>query len=180
MTMNKLQITPDWTLFLDRDGVINKKIENGYVLSPDDLEFLPDVFHFLAMAAKLFQKIIIVTNQQCIGKGLLTVAALNEINSYILNLVELNGGRIDAVYFAPDLAGEYNTLRKPATGMAELAKADFPEINFEKSLMIGDSLSDMQFGKALGMTTIFLNAEKVKSDLIDFKAGSWKEILELF
>lgn len=178
MQMNKLKIDSSWTLFLDRDGVINKKIENGYVLSVDDLEFLPDIFSVFPKLSKIFNRIIVVTNQQCIGKKILTLDELKEIHTYVLNLLELNGGRLDAIYYAPDLAGEGNTLRKPNNGMAWLAKEEFPEIDFTKSLMIGDSNSDMEFGKSLAMTTILFDPQKNQNPKADFVITGWKEIFD--
>ncbi len=174
-----MQIDNSWTLFLDRDGVINKNIDASYVLDWEQFEFIDGVLETMPKLAKLFSKIIVVTNQQCIAKGLLTVEALNEIHQNMMNMIELNGGRIDAVYYAPDMESETNNLRKPKNGMALLAKTDFPEIDFTKSIMIGDKLSDMKFGKSLCFTTIYLSSGYKKDRLIDFKISAFSDILKL-
>jgi D-glycero-D-manno-heptose 1,7-bisphosphate phosphatase len=173
-----LHIDNSWTLFLDRDGVINKNIDGSYVLDWEQFEFLDGVLETMPKLAKLFNKIIVVTNQQCIAKGLLTEETLNEIHQNMMNMIELNGGRIDAVYFAPDLESEENTLRKPKNGMALLAKNDFPEIDFTKSIMVGDKLSDMKFGKSVSMTTFCISTSYKNSSLIDYKISSLTALLE--
>lgn len=174
----KIIVDSGWTLFLDRDGVINKKIEGGYVLDWEQFEFIGGVLETMPKLAKLFPRIIVVTNQQGIGKGLLTEEKLHEIHQNMMNMIELNGGRIDAVYFAPDLASPQNTLRKPNTGMAELASQDFPELDFSKSIIVGDSFSDMQFGKSEGMVTFYISTSYVKNNLIDYNISALKDLVE--
>lgn len=174
-----LQVDSTWTLFLDRDGVINKNVENSYVLDWEQFEFLPDVLETMPKLAKIFPRIIVVTNQQCIAKELITVAELDEIHQNMMNMIELNGGRIDAVYYAPDLASPENHLRKPKNGMAFLAKNDFPEIDFKKSVMIGDKVSDMEFGKSLNMTTIYLSEHYKENALSDFHIKSFSYLMEI-
>ncbi|MBK9792841.1 MAG: HAD-IIIA family hydrolase [Sphingobacteriales bacterium] len=173
-----LNINSNWTLFLDRDGVINKNIDGGYVLDWEQFEFLDGVLETMPKLARLFGRIIVVTNQQCIAKGLLTEEGLNEIHQNMMNMIELNGGRIDAVYFAPDMESETNTLRKPKNGMALLAKNDFPEIDFSKCIMVGDKLSDMKFAKSVGMTTFCISTSYKNSSLIDYKIPALGAILE--
>jgi histidinol-phosphate phosphatase family protein len=143
------------TLFLDRDGVINEEIRDGYVLSPDMFKFSEGVLSAMPLLAQRFDKIFVVTNQRCIGKGLLTVNGLQEIHSQMLEQIRLHGGRIDHIYFCPDLDNT-SLCRKPATGMAMQAKQDYPELDFSTAVMVGNTLSDMQFGKSLGMKTIFI------------------------
>lgn len=173
-----IHINHTWTLFLDRDGVINKNIDGGYVLDWEQFEFIDGVLETMPKLAKVFSKIIVVTNQQCIAKGLLTEEGLNEIHQNMMNMIELNGGRIDAVYYAPDMESETDTLRKPKNGMAFLAKNDFPEIDFSKSIMVGDKLSDMKFGKSVEMTTFCISNSYKNSSLIDFKIPTLSSIFE--
>ncbi len=175
----ELLVDDSWTLFLDRDGVINRNIDDGYVLSWEMFEFLPGVLETLPKLAKIFPRIIVISNQQCIGKGLLSVQELDEIHENMLNLVELNGGRIDAIYYAPDLANPGNLLRKPATGMAILAKNDFPDIDFSKTIMVGDKLSDMEFGKAAGMITFYLSDTYSENPLIDLQGKMLPDLIEI-
>ncbi len=178
MKNTELHIDDSWTLFLDRDGVINKNIDGGYVLDWEQFEFLPGTLEAMPKLAKLFPRIVVVTNQQSIAKGLMTEDELQEIHQNMMNMIELNGGRIDAVYYAPGLASPENYLRKPNNGMAFLAQNDFPEIDFAKSVMVGDKLSDMQFGKSVGMITIYLSKDYKESELIDRRISNLQELVE--
>ena len=172
-----IQTDQTWTLFLDRDGVLNKNIDGGYVLDWEQFEFIDGVLETMPKLAKIFSKIIVVTNQQCIAKGLLTVETLNEIHQNMMNMIELNGGRIDAVYYAPDMESDTNNLRKPKNGMALLSKTDFPDIDFTKSVMVGDKLSDMKFGKSVGMTTFCISDSYKNSSLVDYKISKLSDLL---
>ena len=145
-----------WTLFLDRDGVINKKIEDDYVKSIDEFELLPNVLDAMKLFSTRFHKIIIVTNQQGIGKQVMTEMDLTSIHNYLKNKVESNGGRIDAIYHASQLASEKPNMRKPNIGMAKLAQSNFPSIKFQKSIMVGDSISDMEFAQNNNMFGVFI------------------------
>lgn len=153
---SNLPIDNSWTLFLDRDGVFNEQIINDYVKQLHELKIIKGVPEALAVFTKRFGRIVVVTNQQGIGKGLMTEDDLDYLNGYIVNLVETYGGKIDKIYFAPQLKSDNSNYRKPGTGMGLHAQFDFPEINFEKSILIGDSESDIDFGTKLGMKTVML------------------------
>jgi D-glycero-D-manno-heptose 1,7-bisphosphate phosphatase len=148
-----------WTLFLDRDGVINRRLPGDYVKTWPQFEFLPGVLTAIAGFSTLFKRIIVVTNQQGIGKGLMNEVQLAGIHGRLKETVEAAGGRIDAVYFCPHLAADNCTCRKPNPGMALQAQADFPEIDFSRSVMAGDTASDIQFGLNLGMITVCIGEE---------------------
>lgn len=177
MTLKKLNIDKSWTLFLDRDGVINKRLENEYVKHWIEFEFLDGVLDALKFFNPLFGKILVVTNQQGIGKRLYRVEDLELIHKNMLYEISYHGGRIDKVYFSPYLSSENHPTRKPAIGMALKAKKDFPEIDFSKSLMIGDSMSDMEFGKTAGMKTIFISQEPKQDEKIDFNFASLNDVV---
>ncbi len=148
-------IDKDWTLFLDRDGVLNQEINGDYVRNLDQCkvyDYVPDV---IAKCSKLFGKIVVVTNQRGIGKGLYTKEDLLDIHQYIQSLCQAKGGYIDAFYNCDAIHSDA-LCRKPNIGMALQAQKQFPEIYFPKSIMIGNNLSDMAFGKNAGMHTIFL------------------------
>jgi histidinol-phosphate phosphatase family protein len=168
MTLKDLNIDKSWTLFLDRDGVINKKIENDYVKHWMDFEFLDGVLDAMKILNNKFGRIVIVTNQQGIGKGLYRTEDLELIHKNMLYEINYLGGRIDKVYFSPHLAASKHPTRKPGTGMAIEAKKDFPEIDFSRSIIVGDSMSDMEFGRALGMKTVYISETKVDDSKIDF------------
>ena len=172
MTLKDLHIDTTWTLFLDRDGVINKKLDNDYVKHSTEFEFIDGVLPALTSLNTIFGTIVVVTNQQCIGKGIITVEDLELIHKNMLYEITYLKGRIDKVYFSPYLASENHHTRKPSIGMAIQAQKDFPQIDFKKSIIVGDSMSDMEFGKNAGMKTVFISAEEKKDDLIDFNFKS--------
>lgn len=145
-----------YTLFLDRDGVLNERIIGNYVTKPEEFVIIDGVLEALKKFSVIFGRIVIVTNQQGIGKGLMTEDDLTKVHDMFLNTVVDNGGRIDNIYFSPSLESEHSFYRKPNIGMALKAKKDFPEIRFRRSVMVGDSLSDMKFGKNAGMMTILV------------------------
>jgi D-glycero-alpha-D-manno-heptose 1-phosphate guanylyltransferase len=157
---NMLPIDQSWTLFLDRDGVFNQQIINDYVKQVHELKIIKGVPEAVSEFTKLFGKILVVTNQQGIGKGVMTIDDLDHLNGYIVNLVETYGGRIDKIYFAPQLREENGNYRKNGTGMGLHAKFDFPDIDFKKSILIGDSESDIEFGTKLGMKTVMLKNKR--------------------
>jgi D-glycero-D-manno-heptose 1,7-bisphosphate phosphatase len=171
MTLKDLNINTEWSLFLDRDGVINKKIDNDYVKHWMDFEFIDETLPALKKLATVFGHIVVVTNQQGIGKRLYRAEDLEIIHGNMLYEITYHGGRIDKVYFSPHLQEENHPTRKPGTGMAMQAKKEFPAINFAKSIVVGDSMSDMQFG----MFTVFISAQEKKDPLIDFNFTSLKE-----
>lgn len=155
-------IDKSWTLFLDRDGVINQKIDNDYVKKIKDFKFLDGVLEAISFLSNKFGKIIIVTNQQGVGKGLMSLNELNKIHKFLKKEVKTNGGQIDDIFIAPQLENENSSYRKPNIGMANLAKEKYPNINFNKSIMVGDSLSDLKFAQNLNMNFIYIsNDEKL-------------------
>lgn len=154
-----IPITPDWTLFLDRDGVLNREKEGDYIRNVSELELLPGVAEAMALLAPLFRRIVIVTNQKGIGKGLMTEADLADIHVELLRRVTGSGGRIDRIYHCPD-SDAASPCRKPQPGMGLQAMRDDPGIDAARSVMVGNTLSDMGFGRALGSRTVFVRSAK--------------------
>jgi len=150
------KIDTSWTLFLDRDGVINKKLDGDYVKTIDEFEFLPYALEAIKLFSRRFHRVVIVTNQQGISKRLMTEDDLHKVHQHILQEVQNFGGRIDAIYHAPQLVEENSTFRKPNIGMALQAKEEFPSIDFKKSIMVGDSISDMEFAKNTNMFAVLI------------------------
>jgi histidinol-phosphate phosphatase family protein len=178
MSLKDLHIDQSWTLFLDRDGVINKRVVDDYIKRWEEFEFLPGVTEALKKLHNIFGKILVVTNKQGIGKGLYTANDLDLIHGNMIYEVKKLGGRIDKVYFSPYLQAENHPTRKPGTGMATLAQQDFPEVDFKKSIMVGDSMSDMQFGRSCGMKTVFISEKPVNDPRIDYNFGSLLQFSE--
>ncbi len=140
-------------LFLDRDGVLNVLRHNDYVKCPDEMVVLPGVPEAIQLLRKHFGRLIIVTNQQGIGKGLMTEADLEAVHDKML--AEIGGG-IDRIYHCPELERAHSFRRKPNIGMALQARRDYPEIKLKESVMVGDSMTDMLFGRRAGMTTVLV------------------------
>lgn len=158
--MKKLVIDKGWTLFLDRDGVINKRLPDDYVKHPDEFEFIPGVTDALVVFAGIFETIVVVTNQQGIGRGLMTEKDLELVHDKMLESISAKGGRIDAIFFSPDLKNTNSFTRKPAVGLGLKARKRFPSINFRKSIMAGDTYNDILFGHRLGMKTVLIGNDK--------------------
>lgn len=144
------------TLFLDRDGVINRELRGDYVKQPSEFEYEEGVFTALRDLAPHFKYILIVTNQRGVGAGLMTQKDLDHIHTLMTGELAVHGIRIDAIYAATD-ADRSSLRRKPHPTMGHEAARDFPDIDFKQSVMVGNSGSDMAFGHSLGMYCVFIN-----------------------
>jgi histidinol-phosphate phosphatase family protein len=154
--MLKLEwIDKGWTLFLDRDGVINIDKPNSYIFNPEEFKFYQGVLPSLEILNQHFGNIVVVTNQRGVGRGLMTEADLQAIHEKMMKEVRANQGRIDRIYYCATNDNQ-DPRRKPNPGMAYEARKDFPNIDFSKSLIVGNNLSDMQFGRNVGMKTVFI------------------------
>jgi histidinol-phosphate phosphatase family protein len=132
------------TLFLDRDGVINVHRLGDYVKTVDEFVFIDGVLEALRTLSLLFRHILVITNQRGVGKGVMNLHDLETIHWYMTKTIAANGGRIDRVYVSTALDDSHPD-RKPNIGLALRAKSDFPDMDFSDSLMLGDSISDIQF-----------------------------------
>ena len=159
-------INKSWTLFLDRDGVINHEKDKDYIHTWEEFAFYEGVTDAIKIFAEKFNRIVIVTNQKGVGKGLTKVENLQIIHDNMQSEIVKAGGRIDAIYYAPDL-DENSPNRKPNPGMGLQAIQKFPEIDIEKAIMVGNTISDMQFGRNLGVYTVFLPTTRPEVDLKD-------------
>lgn len=163
MTNNWINsIDKTWSLFLDRDGVINKRIIDGYVKKIDEFVFIDGVIETFRVFTEKFDKIFIVSNQQGVGKGVMTDAELDDVNGFMMKKIIMAGGRIDRIYCCTQLKSTLGNYRKPNPEMAYMAVRDF-NVNLSKSIMIGDTDSDIEFGKNAGMYTVLVGDEAVKT-----------------
>jgi histidinol-phosphate phosphatase family protein len=174
----------NWSLFLDRDGVINERLPGDYIKEIVQFKFIDGVVEALASLSAIFEKIIIVSNQQGIGKKIMTEEELDAVHRFMVEKIEQSGGRIDAIYHCPALESDNHPDRKPKTGMAMKAKSDFPELEFSRSFMVGDSLSDIEFGKAISMKTVFIcgsesDTKKSKADLYFSSLAEFAKYMEI-
>ena len=143
------------TLFLDRDGVINRWLPGDYVRSWDQFVFLPGILESLRKWTLKFRHIIVVSNQRGVGKGKMSMEELNAVFARMLSEISAAGGRIDAVYTCTELEKDH-PMRKPQTGMFAQACRDFPDITPERSIMLGDSDYDRAFAANCGMPFVLM------------------------
>lgn len=150
------RLTPSSALFLDRDGVINRCVEAGFIHTKADFEFMPGVPAALKEAASLFGYIFVVTNQPAVQKGLMSENELDHLHDWMCGEIAKSGGRIDKVYYCTDLKNSRSFYRKPAVGMGLRAQKEFTGLRFADSFMVGDTRTDMAFGHRLGMHTVLI------------------------
>jgi D-glycero-D-manno-heptose 1,7-bisphosphate phosphatase len=163
-------------IFIDRDGVINKKMPEGrYVEQWSEFCFLPGVFEaFRILSGEAFLTIV-VTNQRCIGRGIITEERLSQIHKQMTREIKEQGGDIDAIYFCPHDISDDCSCRKPKQGMLLLAKEDFKnkgiEIDVKNSYIIGDDEKDILAGKLFGLKTIKIGEYSKMADMVkkDFR-----------
>ena len=148
------------TLFLDRDGVINRWIPGDYVRSWDRFVFLPGILESLRAWAGRFRHIIIVSNQRGVGKGRMTQEQLDAVHGRMLEEIRQAGGRIDGIYVCTAVEAE-DPRRKPNTGLFEEARHDYPDITPERSLMLGDSHYDRDFARNCRMDFVLMETADI-------------------
>jgi D-glycero-D-manno-heptose 1,7-bisphosphate phosphatase len=152
-------------LFLDRDGVIN--LDTGYTHRQDQFEFIPGIFELVSTATRYGYKTFIVTNQAGIGRGYYTEQQFLNLMDWVCQRFSEAGGSIQQVYFCPHHPehgiGEYRqdcVCRKPAPGMLLQAARDY-EIDFARSIFLGDKKSDMDAGRAAEVSTLLYMGDEV-------------------
>jgi histidinol-phosphate phosphatase family protein len=146
------------TLFLDRDGVLNRHIPGDYVRTPEMWEWMPGILQALALWARKFSHIVLVTNQRGVGKGVMSDADLAKVHAHMMQGVLEAGGRIDLILACTSVSEE-DPRRKPNPGMFYEACSLFPDIDAKSSVMLGDAPSDAAFAKNCGIPFILLNPE---------------------
>jgi len=162
---NLKNINSSWTLFIDRDGVINDEKYLDYINTWDEFKFYEGVKDAFEIFNKKFGIIVMITNQRGVSKGLTKLEDLHLIHKNMVEEIENAGGRIDKIYFCTEME---SPNRKPNPGMGLQAIKDFPEIDLAKSIMIGNTLSDMKFGRNLGVAiNIFLPTTRKDVDVND-------------
>jgi D-glycero-D-manno-heptose 1,7-bisphosphate phosphatase len=174
------QINNSWTLFLDRDGVINKD-KSPYTLNADEFEFYEGVPDAIKTFTGIFHRIFVVTNQRGIGRGMMTENDLKTIHEKMIKGINEAGGKIDKIYYCPANDSSHPD-RKPNPGMALKAMKDFPDVKPESSIMVGNNISDMQFGRNAGFYTVLLHTTGTKTTpphpLVDMQYNTLQEFAE--
>ncbi|MGC8496369.1 MAG: D-glycero-alpha-D-manno-heptose-1,7-bisphosphate 7-phosphatase [Candidatus Micrarchaeia archaeon] len=172
-------------LFIDRDGTIN--VDCPYCRSAAEIKVYKDVYAPIAKLCRDFY-IIVVTNQSGIARGYFTANDLEKMHEKIKRLIKRHGGRIDAVYYCPDMPGSGSQCRKPNTGMIEKAMRDF-DIDMSRSFVIGDDSKDIEMARRLGIKSILIDrsigigkalgsagSEETKAD---YTAKDFNDVLEI-
>jgi HAD superfamily hydrolase (TIGR01662 family) len=126
-----------------------------YVLNWDEFLFYDDVIDAIRLFSKTFGHIFIVSNQRGVGRGRMSEKDLHAIHTGMKKEIRNGGGRLDGIYYCTAV-DDKDPERKPNPGMALQVKRDFPQVDFSKSIMVGNKLSDMKFGKNAGMYTVYL------------------------
>jgi D-glycero-D-manno-heptose 1,7-bisphosphate phosphatase len=164
------------TVFLDRDGVLNEKMPEGrYVTTWDEFRILPGVPEAIARLNHAGWQVIVVSNQRGIALGLYTAADLEAIHAAFQRILSSHGAHIDAFFICPHHADQCN-CRKPLPGLFFQAAAQFPTIAAATSVMIGDSLVDMEFGRGLGMATILIEGKPERERQSDQSARTLADL----
>ena len=161
-------------MFLDRDGVINRKIDDGYVLKTEEIQIMPGIKDFLAMANNMFLQIVVVTNQRCVGRKMLKEEELLSIHK---DINDRTGNFINDFFFCPHLDEDQCDCRKPKDGLF-LKAAENYAVDFSRSWMIGDSVSDLIPAKNLGIKTIYIGAGI--NSCADYTLASTNDICTVF
>jgi len=147
-------------IFLDRDGVINRKAPEGsYITRWEDFELLPGIVEAIAEINKADLNVIVITNQRCVAKGLITIDGLGRLHQRMSGFLAEHGATIDAIYYCPHDVDARCRCRKPEPGMLQDAAHDH-QIDLAGSWMVGDSELDIQAGKKAGCKTALLSGAK--------------------
>ncbi|HVZ57728.1 MAG TPA: HAD-IIIA family hydrolase, partial [Chitinophagaceae bacterium] len=149
------RVDKGWTLLLDRDGVINREIQGGYVRNWEEFAFLEGARDAIRLLAGRAGRLLVVSNQRGIGKGLMTDQDLSAIHARMVHQIREAGGRIDGIYYCSSLDDRHPD-RKPNPGMAFRARHDFPGMDLSRTIMVGNKPSDMLFGRNAGVYTVFI------------------------
>ena len=168
--------TAPTTVFLDRDGVISRGLPAGeYVVSVDKFDLLPGSPEAIARLTAAGATVFVVTNQQGVGKGLMSLEDLDAIHAVLLAETEKAGGSIAGILVCPHLEGTCD-CRKPATGLFLEAQRRLPSIVLSESIVVGDSESDMEAARRIGAKGIMVGTSRGAehenlSEAVDFLLG---------
>ena len=158
-------------VLLDRDGVINRNMDGDYVRRWQDFEFLPGSREAIQQLLRVNTPVIVVCNQAFIGKGLVSEAAVQEINHRLVTQTSVADRKISAVYYCPHRVEDGCQCRKPQPGMLLQAAADW-DLDLTQCYMVGDAMSDIEAGSAMGCTTFLVKTGRGRKTLQERQ--NWK------
>ena len=140
-------------VFIDRDGTII--VEKDFIRSPEEIQFIPGSVEAIKDLRVLGYKIIVVSNQSGIGRGILTEKMVKEVNDSFIRQLKDRGAPIDALYYCPHHPDDGCVCRKPETGMIRRAVAEH-KLDLKEAVVIGDKLSDIELGRKIGAKSILV------------------------
>ena len=168
-----------WTLFLDRDGVINQYLPADYAKTKDDFILNNDVVEAIGELKRIFHRVVMVTNQQGIGKEVMSNADLENVHLKLFNSLKEKGiSYFDSAFYAPYLKADKHHWRKPSTGMMLKSQEYFPEINFNESVVVGDSPGDMELAQKMGAIRVKIRNPEFDFDNQDYTYTNLKEFVD--
>lgn len=157
-------IVGDKYIFIDRDGVINEdgggRTDVGYIVRWEDFEFIPGVLDAFKLANGSGYKCIVISNQQCVGKGFCSIEDVDLLTGKMIEAIRTAGGDIEGVYYCPHLKEENCRCRKPAPGLFEKAREDLGINSLEGMYYIGDTERDIKAGISAGLKTALVLSGK--------------------
>ncbi|WP_025897655.1 D-glycero-alpha-D-manno-heptose-1,7-bisphosphate 7-phosphatase [Sneathiella glossodoripedis] len=159
-------------VILDRDGVINED-RADFVKSPEELVLIEGTVDAIARLKSRNHRVVIATNQSCIGRGIINEERLHSIHAKMLDAIARAGGSIDQIYYAPDAPWAETPMRKPGSGMLTKAMEDF-KTTPSNTIMIGDSLRDLQAAYGCGVHRLLVQTGKGRKTQAD---GTLKDLL---
>ena len=173
--MSATRLQPGGTAFLDRDGTINEPAAEGsYITAPEQVRLLPGAAEAIRLLGELPAKIVVVTNQRGIARGLMSEADLAAVNERLVAELAREGSRLDAILHCPHEKGACE-CRKPGTAMFERAAREADGVRIEGGAMIGDSSIDVEAGNRLGLTTVRLGSTAAEEPRADHEAADLLE-----
>lgn len=154
-------------VFLDRDGTLNVKPPDGeYIERPESLELLPGAAEAVGMLNRAGLWTGVVTNQRGVALGLMSIEDLQAVHERLRHLLRLQGAFVDAIYVCPHEIGVCD-CRKPRPGLLLRARSEHPALDFARAAIVGDSLSDAQAGRRLGLRTVLISDGEADRSVAD-------------
>jgi heptosyltransferase-2 len=162
--INQMNLLDGVTVFLDRDGTLN--YDPGYLKISADLKLLAGVGPALARLKKAGAKLVVVTNQSGVGRGLMTLKDLEAVHARLQGLLEQEDAALDAIYFCPHHPDDGCHCRKPNVGMVERAVSEL-QLDLRRSYLIGDHARDIQLAHRVGAKAILLTPAPLDAQTLD-------------
>jgi len=167
--INQMNLLDGVTVFLDRDGTLN--YDPGYLRVAAELKLLSGVGPALARLKRAGAKLVVVTNQSGVGRGIFTLKDLEAIHARLEGLLEQEEVALDAIYFCPHHPDDGCRCRKPNVGMVERARSEL-QLDLRRSYLIGDHARDIQLAKRVGAKGILLTTDLVDAKALDALQGA--------